>query len=123
MSSIKHQAIEKRKYTRFPAVNEYILTLNGTEHHGVIGNISLGGVYLKTILPKITYDNLFHDCEIKMNLAGTDIIIPCSISFIASESSKIPDGAGIAFSNIDDNPPSLLANYIDKIQHSLELHA
>lgn len=123
MSSVKRQIIEKRKYTRFPAVNEYILTLNGIEHHGVIGNISLGGVYLKTILPKITYDNLFHDCEIKMNLAGTDIIIPCSISFIASESSKIPDGAGIAFSIVNENSPPLLADYINKIQQSLELHA
>ena len=122
MSSIKHQIIEKRKYTRFPAVNECILILNGAQHYGVIGNISLGGIYLKTIMPEINDNSLFNHCEVRMNVADTDIFIPCTISFIASESNTPPDGAGISFSVVDGKSLPLIADYLNKTQQSLEFY-
>lgn len=111
--------IEKRKFPRFPAVNEYTIILNGKQHQGEIGNISLGGVYLSSISPKITQDDLFQDCEISMNLSGTEVPLPCSISFIAPKHSKIGSGIGIAFADIDEKSLTILKDFIDNIQPPL----
>lgn len=112
--------IEKRKHPRFSIGNQYTIILNGNHYKGIIGNISLGGVYLSTISPEITLDSIFQDCEITMNLDKTEISLPCSISFIAPKHSQIGNGVGIAFSTVSEESMTVLVHFIENIQHSTQ---
>lgn len=109
---------EKRKHPRHSVSNAYSLELSGTHYQGKIGNLSLGGVFLETISPQITDNNMFQNCTLSMLLLGTELSLPCSISFIASENSQLRGGVGIAFATLSDHALATLENYIEEIQSS-----
>jgi hypothetical protein len=110
---------EQRKHPRFITGDGYILLVNNTRYSGVIGNISKGGAFLKTVAPMMTEDCLFQNGLVTIKFPGAEVTVQCSILFIDTKHSLDTSGTGIAFVDVDEKSAALIASHIKIIQQLL----
>lgn len=111
---MKKKSDERRKHERFLARNEYTLILDGKQYIGVIGDISMGGVFLKKTSPQLTECDSRRECDILINLDDNIIFIPCIVSIIYGKNSDHEPRAGIQFDlPIKEKAMAVIREYID----------
>jgi hypothetical protein len=111
MNTIESQT-EKRKHARISLFIPFSLMLDGEQHAGLTGNISLGGVYLHTISPPLQQSQLAKIAEITLNLDSITVTTDCRIVYIGGGAIPHPQGVGVAFENIGDETISTLREFI-----------
>lgn len=118
---MNQKPIDRRKHPRFLANNEYTLILDGKQYLGTIGDISLGGVLLKTTAPELHKSCLHQECDILVNLDDTNIFIPCTITLVTKENGDHLDRAGIEFTvPLKDKTMAVVVEYIKNIEAPVE---
>lgn len=93
---------DKRQSIRFPISLPYRLILNGVEHSGRISNLSLGGVYLDSIEPRLDSSSISHQGELKIQQAEKWVTLKCEVVYLGESRALFPQGVGIAFVMQDD---------------------
>lgn len=102
---------EKRKHARVAVFLEYGLELDNTHYTGFTGNISMGGVYLRSTIPPMSRDKLTHTGRITLNLDGESITLACQIVFIGGDIPKL-EGIGVAFVGPNPSATSILQHFL-----------
>lgn len=99
----RHHVAVRQLHKRFNPSMKYQLALDGIEHKGQIGNLSLGAAYLNVMEPLITEDDLFKEGEILINAALNPIRMRCHITYVGTEQNEFPTGVGVCFIDPDEN--------------------
>lgn len=107
---------EKRQSPRFSENNTYTLILNHKHYQGELGNISLGGAYLRTISPLPSTDSVYQDCQLTTRLSENFITISCTIAFVGTGRNEQSAGVGIAFNLEEDQVLTTIADHIKTLQ-------
>ncbi len=103
---------ERRKYPRVSISIRYSLALDGEYYTGVTGNISLGGVYLRTIAPPLQNSKIAKPAEITLHLNPTRLSMECRIVYVGGGATLHPEGVGVAFHNLSAETTATLNEYI-----------
>ena len=111
MSAVESH-IEQRRYPRVSAAIRYSLVLDGENHTGVTGNISLGGVYLKTISPALQSSDITKSAKITLHLNPTPLSMECRIVYIGGGAIPHPEGVGVAFHDLGEETTATLEECI-----------
>ena len=98
----RHYLAGRRIPKHFKAAVKYQLLLDGIEYKGRIGNMDVGGAYLKLMEPPITESQLFQEGEILINMPFNHIRVRCHITYVGTGQSEYPTGVGVGFIDPDE---------------------
>ena len=111
MSATENYA-EKRKYPRIPLSVQYSLDVEGQNHTGVTGNISMGGVYLRSISPPLQQSKTAKSAVVTLHLKPAPLNIACRIVYVGGGIIPNMEGVGIAFEDLSKATSTTLNGYI-----------
>ena len=93
----------RRKHRRVPTDLNFSFIVDGQEHTGQIGNISLSGAFLSDPEPELSLSCLSKPGELRVPLNGDILSLKCEVVYaVGRDNEFFPVGAGVVFSNNDD---------------------
>lgn len=112
MESIQKYLAERRQFIRYKENIKCTLLCDEKSYQGEIGNISLGGVYLKAVTPNIDESHLYQLCKVMLTLSGSFLVLGATISFIGSEGNAHLGGVGLAFDLKEGKAMTVIEQYV-----------
>ncbi len=105
---------ERRLSVRHPLKLLYKFYFGDDSYAGVTGNVSLTGVFLEAISPKIPAKLINETIELQLVLENKKFITSAKIVYISDPNIPLMHGVGIEFGYLSETMQKMLKNYLIK---------
>jgi len=95
--------LERRKHRRVPTDLNFSFFIDGQEHIGKVGNVSLSGAFLSDPEPEFIPSLISHLGDLKIQLNDELLLLKSEVVYaVGHDNAFFPVGAGVVFSKTDE---------------------